>query len=77
MRQKVLITRKIFNEVITFVKGHFEVEDDQNDAPFSPDELIKRLQGKSGAIILLTDGIDEALFAVPQPQNRIERRGRL
>jgi lactate dehydrogenase-like 2-hydroxyacid dehydrogenase len=63
MRPKVLITRKIFDEVVAFVKEHFEVEDNQSDAPFSPDELIRKLQGKAGAIILLTDRIDEALLS--------------
>jgi lactate dehydrogenase-like 2-hydroxyacid dehydrogenase len=58
VRPKVLITRKIFDEAIVIVKQHFEVEDNQNDIPFSPEELIKRLQGKAGAITLLTDRID-------------------
>jgi len=63
MRPTVLITRKIFDEVVAFVKEHFEVEDNQNDGPFSPDELIRRLQGKAGAIILLTDRIDEGVLS--------------
>jgi lactate dehydrogenase-like 2-hydroxyacid dehydrogenase len=63
MQPKVLITRKIFDEAIAIVREHFEVEDNQNDIPFSPKELIKRLQGKTGAIILLTDRIDEVLLA--------------
>jgi len=62
-RQKVLITRKIFDEVVAYVREHFEVEDNQSDAPFSPDELVRRLQGKAGAIILLMDRIDEALLS--------------
>jgi len=45
------------------VKKHFEVEDNQRDVPFSPPELIKKLQGKQGAIILLTDRIDEDLLS--------------
>jgi lactate dehydrogenase-like 2-hydroxyacid dehydrogenase len=63
MRPKVLITRKIFDEVIAMVKEQFEVEDNQRDVPFSSRELIKRLQGKSGGIILLTDTIDDALVS--------------
>jgi lactate dehydrogenase-like 2-hydroxyacid dehydrogenase len=63
MRQKVLITRKIFDEVIAFVKSHFEVDDNQSDIPFSPNTLIQRLQKKVGAIILLTDRIDEAVLS--------------
>jgi len=63
MRPTVLITRKIFDDVVAFVKEHFEVEDNQNDSPFSPDELIRRLQGKAGAIILLTDRINEGVLS--------------
>lgn len=45
------------------VKEHFEVEDNQRDVPFSQQELIHRLQGKSGAVILLTDRIDDDLLS--------------
>jgi len=63
MRPKVLITRKIFDEVIAFVRNHFEVDDNQSDIPFPPDTLVQRLQKKAGAIILLTDRIDEAVLS--------------
>jgi lactate dehydrogenase-like 2-hydroxyacid dehydrogenase len=63
MKPKVLITRKIFDEVIAFVKNHFEVDDNQSDIPFSPDALIQKLQKKAGAIIVLTDRIDEAVLS--------------
>jgi lactate dehydrogenase-like 2-hydroxyacid dehydrogenase len=63
MKPKVLITRRIFDEVIAFVKNHFEVDDNQSDIPFPPDTLIKRLQEKAGAIILLMDRIDEAVLS--------------
>lgn len=63
MWQKVLISRKIFEEVIAIVKKHFEVEDNQGDIPFSSEELIKRLQDKAGAIILLADRIDENVLS--------------
>jgi lactate dehydrogenase-like 2-hydroxyacid dehydrogenase len=66
MRPKVLITRKIFDEIIAFVKEHFEVEENQSDTPFSSSVLIQKLRDKVGAIILLTDRIDEAvLFQCP------------
>ena len=63
MRPKVLITRKIFDEAIAIIKKHFDTEDNQRDVAFSPEELIRRLQGKAGTIILLTDRIDEAVLA--------------
>lgn len=63
MKPKVLITRKIFDEVIAFVRDHFEVDDNQSDIPFPPDTLIQRLQKKAGTIILLTDRIDEIVLS--------------
>ncbi len=63
MKPKVLITRKIFDEAVAIVREHFEVEDNPSDASFSPDELIRKLQGKARAIILLPDRIDEAVLS--------------
>ncbi len=63
MRSKVLITRKIFDEVIAFVRDHFEVDDNQSDIPFPPDTLVQRLEKKAGAITLLTDRIDEDVLS--------------
>jgi lactate dehydrogenase-like 2-hydroxyacid dehydrogenase len=62
-RPEVLITRKIFDDVIAFVRNHFEVDDNQSDIPFPPDTLVQRLEKKAGAIILLTDRIDEAVLS--------------
>ena len=63
MRSKVLITRKIFDDVIAFVRNHFEVDDNQSDVPFPPETLVEKLRNKAGAIILLTDRIDEAVLS--------------
>jgi len=35
MKPKVLITRKIFDEVLGMVKQYFEVEENPSDVPFS------------------------------------------
>jgi len=63
MRPKVLITRKIFPEGVAVVKEHFEVEYNETDITFPPDVLIEKLGDKAGAIILLTDRIDEAVLS--------------
>lgn len=60
---RVLISRRVFDEVIAFIKEHFEVEDNQRDVPFGRQELIQRLRGKKGAIILLTDWIDDEVLS--------------
>jgi len=63
MKPKVLISRKIFDEVLAIIKEHFEVEVNQSDTLLSPEMLIKKLQGKAGAIILLTERIDEDVLS--------------
>jgi len=63
MRPKVLITRKIFDEAIAIVKQYFEVEDNPGDHPLPPHVLIQKLKDKMGAIVLLTDRIDDDLLS--------------
>jgi len=63
LRPKVLITRKIFEESIARVAQHCDVETNQRDLPFTPPQLIRKLQGKQGAITLLTDTISDSVLA--------------
>jgi lactate dehydrogenase-like 2-hydroxyacid dehydrogenase len=63
VRPKVLVTRKVFDETLQVLSKHFEVESNQRDIPFTPVQLARKLQGKAGAITLLTDIIDERLLA--------------
>ncbi|MFI5338899.1 MAG: 2-hydroxyacid dehydrogenase [Candidatus Methylomirabilales bacterium] len=63
MRPKVLVTRKVFDETLILLSKHFDIESNQRDVPFTPAQLVKRLQGKAGGITLLTDIIDERVLA--------------
>ena len=63
MKSRVLISQKIFDEVVAMVKQHFEVDWNQSETPLSPSVLIQRLRDKMGAIILLTDRIDEEVLS--------------
>jgi lactate dehydrogenase-like 2-hydroxyacid dehydrogenase len=58
-----LISQKIFDEVVAMVRQHFEVDWNQSETPLSPSVLIQRLRDKMGAIILLTDRIDEEVLS--------------
>lgn len=62
MKPKVLISQKIFDEVVTILKESFEVDFNPMETPLPPIQLRERLKDKEGAIILLTDRIDEALL---------------
>jgi glyoxylate/hydroxypyruvate/2-ketogluconate reductase len=62
MKQKILVTREVFDETIDFLKSHFEVESNQADRLYARDELIAKLQGKDGAQTSSSDRIDAELL---------------
>ena len=62
MKQKILVTREVFDETIDFLKSHFEVESNQADRLFARDELIAKLQGKDGVQTSSSDRIDAELL---------------
>jgi glyoxylate/hydroxypyruvate/2-ketogluconate reductase len=59
----ILITRAIFPEVLAQLGQHFQVESNQADAMWSPEELQQRLQGKAGAFMTGTEKVTAALLA--------------
>jgi len=63
MKQKVLVTREVFEEVLDTLRADFDVTANQAEKPYSPEELAQALADKDGAITVLTDRIDEALLA--------------
>ncbi len=63
MKPKLLIARAIFPEVIQKLEQHFEVETNQSDEPFSREQLIQKLQGKSGVLTTGGDRIDAGVLA--------------
>ena len=66
-RQKVLVARAVFPDVVSRLREHFVVEDNPGDHIHSKSELIDRLQGKDGAFTAGSDRIDaEVLAACPQ-----------
>ncbi|MDI6762871.1 MAG: D-glycerate dehydrogenase [Thermodesulfobacteriota bacterium] len=63
MRMKVLISQKIFDEVVSLAEKYFDVDYHSSDIPLQPHALIQRLKNKMGAITLLTDRIDDAVLS--------------
>ena len=62
MKQKILVTREVFDETIDFLNSHFEVESNQTDRLYARDELIAKLQGKGGVQTSSSDRIDAELL---------------
>ena len=69
-RPRILIARAVFPEVVARLREHVDVETNDSDAPFSPAQLIERLQGKQGVMTTGSERIDAALLAAC-PQLRI------
>lgn len=60
--RKILITRGVFPEVVEALAKRFDVEHNAEDRPWGPEELARRLQGKSGALATVMDKFDEPLL---------------
>ena len=63
MRQKILIARAIFPEVLERLAQHFDVTANQDDVLWTPGQLIEQLQGKQGVFTTGSERIDAALLA--------------
>ena len=61
--KKVLITRSILPEVVESLSQRFEVDHNADDRPWAPEELVRRLQGASGAMATVMDRFDDAVLA--------------
>jgi gluconate 2-dehydrogenase len=62
MKPPVLVCRAVFPEIADRLREHFNVETNDADDVWKPAELIAHLQGKAGAFITGTEGIDAALL---------------
>ena len=62
MSQKIFITRRVFDEAVSFLKNHVQVEGNPSDRVLSPDELEDRIQDVDGVLTLLTDSISPELM---------------
>jgi gluconate 2-dehydrogenase len=62
MRPAVLATRATFADITDRLRAHFDVEDNPADTVWSPDELVRRLQGKQGVMSTGSERIDAALL---------------
>ena len=66
-RLHVLLARAVFPEAVTRLSEHFEVEPNEDDTEFTPQELTRRLQGKTGLLATGGERIDASLLdAHPQ-----------
>ena len=62
MQPSVLVTRATFPDIADQLRRSFGVEDNPDDAIWPATELIRRLQGKQGAMTTGSERIDAALL---------------
>ena len=58
----VLLSRRVFAEVIARLREHCEVETNERDEVWTQPELIRRLQGKAGVFVTGSERIDAPLL---------------
>jgi gluconate 2-dehydrogenase len=56
------VTREVFDETISYLREHCEVDSNQDDIALAPETLAQRLADKHGLICSLTDRVDAALI---------------
>jgi glyoxylate/hydroxypyruvate/2-ketogluconate reductase len=63
MKPKVIVTREIFDDVLEYLRQHFDVTDNQSDTPMDAETLAKNLADKTGAMTTLVDRVDAKLLS--------------
>src|SRR5215510_12370233 len=63
MKKKVLVTREVFDETISYLAGQFDVTSNQANVDYSRDQMVARLQGMDAALVVTTDRVDEDLLS--------------
>jgi gluconate 2-dehydrogenase len=63
MKPKILVTREVFDDVLDYLRQHFDVTDNQADTPMDAAALAKNLADKTGAMTTLVDRVDAKLLA--------------
>jgi gluconate 2-dehydrogenase len=63
MKPKVLVTREVFDDVLDYLRQHFDVTDNQSDTPMDAETLAKNLADKTGVMTTLVDRVDAKLLS--------------
>ncbi len=62
MKKRILVAREVFAEVLEYLSAHVEAATNQEDRTLEGDALASALADKDGAMITLTERIDERLL---------------
>ncbi len=62
-RPRLLVTRRVFPEVLALLGAHFEIEANERDEAWGPEALRARAAGKQALFVVGSDRVDAALVA--------------
>lgn len=62
MKEKVLVARATFPDIIARLEEHFDVERNPDDISFQPEALRRRMADKTGALLMGGERIDAQLI---------------
>ena len=71
MKQKIIVTRDIPDEVESKLKEYFQVSFNREDKVFSKDKLIKAMENADGIVCTVTDNITNELLSTKNKKVRI------
>ncbi len=74
MKPSLLVTRRVFPEVLQALAPHYELEANQDDAIWPRAEFVARASGKDALFVVASDAIDRDLLATV-PKLRIVATG--
>lgn len=63
MKPKILVTREVFDDVLDYLRQHFDVTSNQEDTQLDPARLLGLAADKDGLMTALTERVDEALLS--------------
>ena len=63
MKPSILVSRATFPEAVELLQQHFDVDYNQHDEVWGPEELKRRLQGKAGVLSNPVDRFSAEVFA--------------
>ena len=62
-KPKIVVSGRIFDDQLEKLRQFFTVVDNQQDAKWSPEQLQEHMKDAVGALVTLSDRVDEALLA--------------
>jgi lactate dehydrogenase-like 2-hydroxyacid dehydrogenase len=62
-KPRILVTRRIFPEVVASLRERFDVDHNESDRPYAPDEMAARIAGARGVLSTVMDKLGADILA--------------